>query len=598
MSSFFDEASLVMIPSGYKDQKVYSVKPLDGSGDLTFSRASNATRVASNGLIEKVRTNFVLHSEAIDNAAWTKAQLNTTGTPPYINVAVAPDGTLTADKIIANTSNSFHNLTQAFTLSTSGLYTASAFIKPAEESIVTIRFRSDSFVNGFFATFNLLTNSATGAFSGTGTFVSAKIEALADGWFRVVATGTIPSGSSVNLQYELRSNSFAGNNSDGLFIWGAQLETGDIATDYIATTTTAVSVGPVSGLPRLDYLNSSCPRLLLEPQRTNTLTYSEAFDNADWSKLNLSVSANTSDTLDPAGYYGADKVTDNATNAAHLAFRISQWDTTQRTASVFAKAGTSSKVYIQNASTGQGVYADLSTATIVVSPNFTGTLTAYGNGWYRITATHTAATAQTMAIGLFTGTSTASYSGTGSYAYIWGGQLEAGAYATSYIPTLGTSVTRVADAASKTGISSLIGQTEGTLFVDTNAIPAGVNQSALAITDGTTNNRIWLRFGSNNILNAVFITNNVVIGAINTSVIANNSRMKIAFGYKNSDFALYVNGVLVGSQSSGTLAPSAAFSTVGFNLFPTQQNHESPVSQALVFKTRLPNSDLATLTSL
>ena len=68
--SYFDDASLVMIPSGYKDQKVYSVKPIDGSGDLTFSRASNATRVNSSGLVEKVRTNLLLQSNSFDTT-WT-----------------------------------------------------------------------------------------------------------------------------------------------------------------------------------------------------------------------------------------------------------------------------------------------------------------------------------------------------------------------------------------------------------------------------------------------------------------------------------------------------------------------------------------------
>ena len=65
--SFFDDASLVMIPSGYKDQKVYSVKPIDGSGDLTFSRSNDtATRVDSNGLIEKVHTNELLQSNTTE----------------------------------------------------------------------------------------------------------------------------------------------------------------------------------------------------------------------------------------------------------------------------------------------------------------------------------------------------------------------------------------------------------------------------------------------------------------------------------------------------------------------------------------------------
>ncbi len=97
--SYFDDASLVMIPSGYKDQKVYSVKPLDGSGDLTFSRASSATRVASNGYIEKVRTNIVLQSQNF-TTTW-----NQNASPTITaNTTVAPDGTTTADTIAATAS--------------------------------------------------------------------------------------------------------------------------------------------------------------------------------------------------------------------------------------------------------------------------------------------------------------------------------------------------------------------------------------------------------------------------------------------------------------------------------------------------------------
>ena len=99
--SYFDDASLVMIPSGYKDQKVYSVKPLDGSGDLTFSRASSATRVASNGLIEKVRTNIILQSQDFTTTWSTNASPTITA-----NTTVAPDGTTTADTIAATGSGS------------------------------------------------------------------------------------------------------------------------------------------------------------------------------------------------------------------------------------------------------------------------------------------------------------------------------------------------------------------------------------------------------------------------------------------------------------------------------------------------------------
>ncbi len=97
--SFYSDASLVMIPSGYKTSKVYSAVPTDGSGDLSFSRSNDtATRVGPDGLIEKVRTNLVLQSQTFDNASWNKTtdgQVTITA-----NAAAAPDGTTTAEKMI------------------------------------------------------------------------------------------------------------------------------------------------------------------------------------------------------------------------------------------------------------------------------------------------------------------------------------------------------------------------------------------------------------------------------------------------------------------------------------------------------------------
>jgi hypothetical protein len=179
---------------------------------------------------------------------------------------------------------------------------------------------------------------------------------------------------------------------------------------------------------------------------------------------------------------------------------------------------------------------------------------------------------------------------------IWGFQLEEGAYATSYIPTLGTSVTRVADAASKTGISSLIGQTEGTLFVDvsvTNAIN-GTTRRFIAVGDGTTNNRIGIGLNTINRLEGFVVASSVQ--ALITSATVSNQRYKIAIAYKLNDVVLYVNGVQIGTDTSATIpAVANLYLSHEFGLdFPAA----SPINQALLFKTRLSNPDLARLTSI
>ena len=586
MSSYFDEASLVMIPSGYKDQKVYSVKPLDGAGDLVFSRASSATRVASNGLIEKVRTNLILQSQDF-STTWSAnsctVATNTTANPL--------NGAVNADTITFTGGTTQKYVIQAFSFN--GNYTVSAYLKAGTNQFVQFLLGSDA---GVYANFDLVNGTASAAGS------TATIVAAGGGFFRCSMSFTSTTGTHVFIQAvdSLSAARFATTTSTGTLIaFGYQLEVGDIATDYIATTSAAVSVGPVSGLPRLDYLNSTCPRLLLEPQRTNALTYSEQIDNADWLKLNSTIAANTSDTLDPAGYNGADKITDNSTNASHFVYRFSAWDTTQRTASVYAKAGTSSRVCILNGTTNAGVFANLSSGTISVSAGYTGTITSVGNGWYRITATHTAASSQTFAIGLFTGTNTTEYVGTGSYAYLWGAQLEAGAYATSYIPTLGTSVTRVADAASKTGISSLIGQTEGVVFVDFTLNGLVNFGTPISVNNGTDTRYIWFTIFANGTLR-VELYDGAVQSSISFTGAVVGGRYKMAFGYKTNDFALYVNGALVGTDLVGTTFSGTTLSRVDFDLTnPSVYSTASEsINQALLFKTRLTNSQLAELTSL
>jgi hypothetical protein len=589
--SFFDDASLVMIPSGYKDQKVYSVKPTDGTGDLTFSRASSATRVASNGLIEKVRENLQTYSQDFTNVGYTKSNVTASIS------GTAPDATATANLITENTATGDHRFYKSNAFINGVSYTASIYFKSGNKQYVSLN-------GAIWCSGNAVFDIINGTVSQQNS-CTASIQSVGNGWYRCSITA-LCSAASASYNTPVQGNSGATFNDtytgtgETWYAWGYQVEVSDFgATPYIATTSAAVSVGPVSGLPRLDYLNSTCPRLLLEPQRTNTLTYSEQIDNADWLKLNSTIAANTSDTLDPAGYNGADKITDNSTNGAHFVYRFSTWDTTQRTASVYAKAGTSSRVCILNGTTNAGVFANLSSGTISVSAGFTGTITSVGNGWYRITATHTAASSQTFAIGLYTGTNTTDYVGTGSYAYLWGLQQEAGAYATSYIPTLGTSVTRVADAASKTGISSLIGQTEGTLFaefvVDSSSSPT---MAFFVSAAGVFDNAIWIQqSASDSVIFRVF-SGSSAQASITKTGLTNGQTVKVAGAYKANDFVLYVNGVQVGTDTSGSIPASLSQIEIGsYAEVGSPFNQNRPIKQAILFPTRLSNSDLAALTA-
>jgi len=566
--SFYTDASLVLIPSGIKDQKVYCAKPVDGSGDLTFSRASNATRVNSSGLVEKVRTNEIPYSQDFDNVAWIKGA-NGTGVNPVVtaNNATAPDGTLTADTIVfdagAGTTTGDSSVVYQ-SITATGLCTASFYARVTS------------------GTGQLVFRSVAGS-----TYTTANLTTT---WQRFSAAET---GSSGFLEIGIRrglSNEPI-NASVTAELWGAQLETGDIATDYIATTTAAVSVGPVSGLPRLDYLNSSCPRLLLEPQRTNIQLNSESFDNATWTKTNSVVTANQ--IASPDGYVNADKLDETTANNIHqLESSRSVTSGSTYTMSVFAKKGERNFVRLYEDSYSNSAYFNLNTGVLgtISGPTASAKIEDYGNGWYRcsVTYTETANTFGRYRIVVAKQDNETSYAGTAGYGiYIYGAQYELGAYATSYIPTLSTAVTRVADEAYKTSITSLIGQTEGTIFID--FAEFSDNAHLITLGDGTAANYIMLYINGSSI---AWLSNGGLTGSAGT-VTANS---KAALAYKGNDSALYLNGVQILTDTSSTI-PSLPNIYLNNNAVLSNIN-KLEVKQVLLFKTRLSNASLASLTTL
>jgi len=570
MSSYFDEASLVMIPSGYKDQKVYSVKPLDGSGDLTFSRASSATRVASNGLIEKVRTNLVLQSQAFNTTWGADAGGGTGSVTVTANYAAAPDGTMTADRVQLTRGTQYINISQSISVTAGQKYTASVYLKSLSGT-PSVSFLYDS-----------VPYSAT----------------LTSDWVRVEITYTA-SGSSTAPLLGL----FGGNSATADFLaWGYQLEASDFgATPYIATTSAAVSVGPVSGLPRLDYLNSTCPRLLLEPQRTNLITYSEQFNNAVWAATRASFTANQ--TTAPDGYTGADLYTDGTfTGNVSFVEQAVVVGGSGTTYSVFVKKGTANFIQFGFYDTDFHGFV-VNTTTWATTHTFGSaslfTATNYGNGWYRLSMYKAAASNTIYASVAVCGNSTgANYNGTGSLtAYFWGAQIEGSnsAYATSYIPTLGTSVTRVAEDLEKASVNSLIGGTSGTIFfeIKTNKTLTNALYKQFFYYQDASSAQAYMYLASNNL-----IVTNPPLGSITSSIaLQADTTYKVAIAYAPNDFKLYINGVERGSSTSGTPINAVNILSIGSYQGSSEFN-EMSFAQYLHFKTRLSNSDLATLTTL
>jgi hypothetical protein len=382
---------------------------------------------------------------------------------------------------------------------------------------------------------------------------------------------------------------------------------GELTFTRASTATRVNSSGLIetvaSNVPRLDYLNSSCPRLLLEPQRTNLALYSEQFDNVAWVKQNaIAVTANTATS--PDGYTNADTL-EKASGSGGSSYYYIVDDSTSNTTntfSVFAKYKTGSGIiWLLGKNSGTFAYFNLQTGTALsASAGMTTKIENYGNGWYRCSFTqdYTGASDYTFGLGLCLADGTPNYDATSAAtqgAYIYAAQFEAGAYATSYIPTLGSTVTRLVDDCVKSSATSIIGQTEGVVYFEWEYQNVGSSGGSIPISlDSAGGDEIYFWVQTNG-------TYKFDVGDSGSSQVSITGSMgsfgtkKIALAYKNNDFALYINGVLAGTDTSGTV-PTCNRLYVGRYYANTAYNIASGIKQVLLFPTRLSNADLATLT--
>jgi hypothetical protein len=177
------------------------------------------------------------------------------------------------------------------------------------------------------------------------------------------------------------------------------------------------------------------------------------------------------------------------------------------------------------------------------------------------------------------------------------GQVETGGYATSYIPTLGTSVTRNQDAISKTGISDLIGQTQGVVFIESSALFNDLTQRGISISDSTNLNRITIFYHStsNNIL-VTNLSNNVTIFQLSYTITDTTQFAKIAIRYSNTlGASLWVNGVSRASTVNTTLP--ASFNRLGFDTV-ADRPFFGKLKQVHLYKSYLTDTEMSNLTTL
>jgi len=550
------------------------IDSISGNNLVTFTRASSGTYVGDDGLIKTATTNLLLRSEEFDNASWFA--INTT---TAADTALSPFGNMTADTINFNSISA--NRYQSVTTKASTTYTFSIWMRS---------------VSGTFELKLARTNGLTWA-SAT---VSSPIT-LTTNWQRYSLTFTTDAtdttsdviiGDEALTSYNLPA-------TGSIYAWGAQVEESPTMGEYIPTTTT------INSAPRFDHnpVTKESLGLLVEEQRTNLLNYSE--DVSLWSSpFNATLTVNSISA--PDGALTADQLLETTATNLHTcdgtAFTFVT--STVYTYSVFVKPIGDRNFEIAfpvTVFTARFARFTLSGAGSVqgTDSGVTGSIQAYANGWYRCVATSTCASGAGSRVGNFinNASNARSYLGdTSKGIYIWGAQLEAGAFPTSYIPTTSATVTRSADVASITGtnFSSWYNQSEGTFVSESSSFDTSGFPRIFAASDGTTNNQIRNSVNPGTLFSTfIVVTGGVSQAGIVIAYLVNTS-YKRATAYKANDFVFVQNSGFPFTDTSGTV-PTVDRLNIGSNESSLAQIN-GYIRRIAYFPTRLSNTTLQNIT--
>jgi len=331
-------------------------------------------------------------------------------------------------------------------------------------------------------------------------------------------------------------------------------------------------------LARINYdSNGANGHILLEPTSTNLITYSEDF--SEWSNTASETTDTPNSATSPSGESNATKLQEaNTSNSLHrLSKLVSLSSGTNYSLSIFAKKGTLSNIQLMLLNTSDSKM--FSKVFNLENGTLGETLTSggqsltdskiedIGNGWYRCSIVgQLSTTPNTFRINLAdasTGNTTSNgmvkYTGDGNgNIYIYGAQLEALPYATSYIPTLtGSTVTRATETLNGSGNSTLINSTEGVLYAEIAALSDDLSNRMIALSDSNSSDhvRIYYTNSTNKISVAVKSNGSNQYVFLNHNVTDITDYIKIAVKYKANDFATFINGVKVNSQTTTASAP-------------------------------------------
>ena len=586
--------------------------------------------------------NFAVGSEDIsNNTYWTPSNVTTAS-----SVEPSPLGgsgvTLITETAATAAKGVFQATAYQASIVSGQAYTISAYFKKgagatAPDIIQVTYLSTGGFSTDFYANYNISTGVVTKASGGF-----AGIENVGGGWYRVYlsgvaqATGTLGTFTFAFVDNDpnaVRLPSYTGSTNSDVYIWGAQFVQGNEPGDYTKTTTAAVdSTGTLYNVvpntadfnvdrngtkyilgssgtiipvppdkPAIEFnTDGSYKGLLVEYPATNICLQSQDF-RTTWSASGLASRLAVSNTL--TGLTDANELVENS--SASVQHRVHQTITivsgTVYTASVYVKRGVGTRQFaIINVDAGQRVYFDLGTGTVGEETNGTGEILDMGNGWYRCSATGTStSTTTTLNLSICDGTTNGSefYNGDGSSSLIvYGAQLETGSIASSYIPTASATVTRVKDDINLTSASSLIGQTEGTIYLEVDWRSWQGIQYLLSLSDNSLTNSIRVS-KDGGLLRSRVTANNASVFSTSTLSSGFDGVQRFALAYKSNDYDFYRNGSSIGSDTTNSLAFSSPLTDIDLG---QDQNgflqSQMWIRSAVLYDTRLIADNLEALT--
>ena len=596
---------------------------------LTCTRTTTATVLDYENILRTVQAGEARFTggRRVENLCLQSEDLSTTWTnnrsTDSSNVAIAPDGTLTADSLNEDGTVGAHFVSQPIAASIGKKYTLSFHAKASNRNWIFMQAYGQGTFDAYF-------DLSTGSLGAVRVGTTAAIEDAGNGWYRCSITYVAETviGANVLLASANADGSFSytGLTQESVLLWGAQMEnvTGQAdatPSEYVPTTTAAVYKW-YSTAKNGAAMTSNPTGLLIEEARTNLFTYSESFDNAIWLQSGLA-SVDADVAVAPDGTTTMDRINVTSADAPHWATynNVATVSDITYTFSTYVKDDGAGFVTLSFVEAGENFIAatfDLSDGTTTKTDVglTSGTLLDsgsedVGNGVWRVWisgSTNGVGTSYgyiaVSEAGTFTATdvSVNSYLATaGSDLLVWGAQLEVGSFPTSYIPTVASTVTRNKDAVWSLDVS-WYNQSEGSFYASGKvaATATGASGVLVEVNDNSSSDR-WLMYTAAADAKARF---DVVSSAgANSSLISTGNIItagtlfRMASGVKVNDAEFYVDGGRIATGDKTVAMPvGISVLNVGADVSETSQIN-GHIAEIRYYDERLDNAILTDMSN-